>query len=431
MKTIRWISLAVLVVLLMGTASGCGPAKEDLGVADVLDTPTTQETPQTGEEQTPTDPEPQDPAEDREPVSDKTPNDTPQPEQPEDPAPETPDTNPQPAPGTDPEPAPVEKENSGIPITFLSQNVRHSGTRMGVKGDGTGNDIYNRMRRFKSLVLAQDPDVIFYSEARKGAISFLTETDPYFTSTYTTHYRYENETQAEPLMWKTARFEPVKTGFFWLSNTPNVPSSYDGGETIVSWAILKVKGTDQKIYCASTHFRPGNNADITIPSMAQYHQVADEMDDDIYTFFGGDFNSHYRKSPYLLMMDWEKVVDLRDVAMYMYDDKLTTLGGMWTGTNVNYDAATENVHLMPEVKKEGSQIDYVMMKPNPHVAVDYYGFDYTTYDYPADDVKPGHISDHFGLVVKVRINTDADYSQYQKEPYDYGDKPMYFDTGAI
>ena len=319
---------------------------------------------------------------------------------------------------------PVEKESSGVPITFLSQNIRHAGSNLGTKGDGIGNNVYNRMRRFKSLVQAQDPDIIFYSEARIGAISFMEE-DPYFSQVYTLHYRYENKVQAEPLIYKTAKYEAVDKGFFWQSPTPTIPSGYDGRETIVSWAILRDKASGAEFYCASTHFRPGNKMEIALPSMEQFIKISQEMDEDAYAFFGGDFNVHYRTDVYNLMMNWDAIIDLRDMAMHMRKDGLVTFGGMQRGHNVNFDAATENPALMPAVSESGHQIDYVMAKPHPHMAVDYYGFDYKIYDYPEDGVQAGHISDHYGLIVKVRIQTDADYSQYQRQ-YDYEDTPVYF-----
>ncbi|MBQ7936731.1 MAG: hypothetical protein IJ333_10375, partial [Clostridia bacterium] len=58
----------------------------------------------------------------------------------------------------------------------------------------------------------------------------------------------------------------------------------------------------------------------------------------------------------------------------------------------------------------------------------YYGFDYTTYDNKEEGIQAGYISDHWGLVVKVRIDTDVDYSAYQAEPYDYPNNDYYFDT---
>ena len=444
MKLTKWISLFLIAVLTVTMIGGCKTAeKEESASVDSWVEVKDQEgeksdqTPNSSQGQTPQ--KPIDPSEKgnnavKDPAKEGTeePGKTEKPEE-QTPGEETPsqgetngETEDQ-TPETDPEP--VQKESSGTGITFLSQNVRHSGTRLCVKGDGIGNSIYNRMRRFKSLVQAHDPDVIFYSEARVGAIEFLTE-DPYFSSKYTVHYRYENGVQAEPLLYKKAKYQEVEGGFFWLSETPDRPSSYDGGETISSWMVLKDKTTGEQFYCVSTHFRPGGHMAVVVPSMEQYLKIAEEMDADEYAFFGGDFNVGYRTENYNLMMDWDRIVDLRDVAMNMKEDALCTLGGMLSGHNLTYDKATDDPSIMPTVSNpleigKAYQIDYVMAKPNPHMAVDYYGFDYTVYDYLEDGVQKGHISDHYGLVVKVRIGTDADYSQYQCE-HDYGDNPIYF-----
>ena len=58
-------------------------------------------------------------------------------------------------------------------------------------------------------------------------------------------------------------------------------------------------------------------------------------------------------------------------------------------------------------------IDHLMAKPNPHLAVDYWGLNWKGYEALDEQVKFGYISDHYGVVVKVRLNTNADYSQYQ------------------
>ena len=63
------------------------------------------------------------------------------------------------------------------------------------------------------------------------------------------------------------------------------------------------------------------------------------------------------------------------------------------------------------------QLDHIFAKNHPHMAVDYWGFDYTDYEDPVNQVEKGYISDHYGLVCKVRINTQVDYSRYQK-PFD-------------
>ncbi|MBQ7935338.1 MAG: hypothetical protein IJ333_03205 [Clostridia bacterium] len=328
------------------------------------------------------------------------------------------------------EPAPVEKESSGTAITFLSQNVKHAGEKAyGEKGDGTDSNIYNRLRRFKSLVQANDPDVIFYNEARRTAFNFLPN-DPYFSQTYTMvyHYRWEEHPElggimGEPVLFKTAKYELLDSGHFWIAPNPYNPGHGFGDQEMAdvsSWVKLKDKATGVEFYCYCAHFDPNNSA-VYIPAMRLYYERFAKMEKGAYAFVGGDYNVYYRSGDYLGMMEWDQIIDLRDMAMNMKADGLCELGGMGSGHNLAYGRGEP----MPEVNYKTPQIDYVMAKPNLHMAVDYYGFDYTVYDYPEEGIAAGHISDHWGLVVKVRIDTDADYSQYQCK-HNYGDNPIYF-----
>ena len=325
-------------------------------------------------------------------------------------------------------PAPVPKESSGTEITFLSQNIFHVDEDWGEDGTGIGNRLSNRLFRFKSMVKANDPDVIFINEARGPTISFF-QNDPYFAQNYTLIWKYRWEgklggDQAEPILFKKAKYTLLDSGFFWLSETPDRPSkSYDSDADygdISSWVQLKDKTTGSEFFAYCTHFSP-SGTDVKILGMRQYLEICRAMDEDAYAFIGGDFNNYYRQGMYKGMMEWDAVIDLRDMAMNMKADGLCELGGMSSGHNLAYG----NKEPMPAVNTKKPQIDYVMAKLNPHMAVDYYGFDYTIYDHPEEGVAKGHISDHWGLVVKVRIDTDADYSQYQCE-HDYGDNPIYF-----
>jgi len=201
----RILSILLLLSLVLTLAAGCKPAQgEEFGVTDTVveegtsDTPRPEQTPdqkeepdqapdQTDEpEQTPSDQEPteQEPT-DQEPLDQEPTEQEPEEQEPE----EDPDFVPQdPDEGPPPEESlpPVEKESSGTPITFLSQNIIHAGYSYGEKGDGTGNNLYNRLRRFKALVMEQDPDVIFVNEARRGTLDFL-EKDAYFAKNYLIH----------------------------------------------------------------------------------------------------------------------------------------------------------------------------------------------------------------------------------------------------
>lgn len=450
----RVLSLFLLLVLVLTMVSGCKSGEdEELGVTDSF----VEE-----QEQTPSEPDQKEPSKEEE-KPEETP-DQKEPSKEENPKQEEPKEDPVEEPDPEEEPEeqepegeenfvpedpeetlpedeklpPVEKENSGTPITFMSQNIIHAGVKYGEKGDGTGNNLYNRLRRFKSMVLEQDPDVIFINEARRGTLDFF-EKDSYFANNYKVvwKYRYYQDgykiaggDQAEPVLFKYKKYDLMDSGHFWLSATPNKPSkSYDSGAAygdISSWVHIKDKQTGSDFYAYCTHFSPSGDQ-VPLKAMAQYHKEVQNIwkkDPDAYVFVGGDYNVYYRSEfRYNLMMNWDYIVDLRDVALNMYDDELTQLGGMASGHNLAYGKGEE----FPAVYTNKPQIDYVMASPNPHMAVDYYGFDYTIYDHPEDDVKFGHISDHWGLVVKVRIDTDADYSQYQKQ-HIYGDDPVYFNT---
>lgn len=58
------------------------------------------------------------------------------------------------------------------------------------------------------------------------------------------------------LWFKKSRFSLVKSGYFWLSQTPDVPGSlgWDGAcERIATWAILKDKTTNKCLFVLNTH----------------------------------------------------------------------------------------------------------------------------------------------------------------------------------
>ena len=326
---------------------------------------------------------------------------------------------------------PITKESSGTGITFLSQNIIHAGGTLGSVGDGTTNSLINRLHRFKTLVKTHEPDVIFLQEARSGTIQFC-QTDPYFAQNYTLQWAWRNPDpamaggrQAEPVLYKTAKYEQLDAGHMWTSYTPWQPSkSYDADADygdINSWVQLKDKQTGSVFYAYCVHYaHTGEQAQIL--SFKQYLALCEKLEEDEYLFAGGDYNVIYRSEKYMEMMNWDIMVDLRDVAMNMYYDGLCELGEM----NGSFDGGPYNKNVMSDNPGGGlKQIDHIMFKNRPNVAVDYYGFDYTRYADLSAGVQEGWISDHLALVAKVRIDTDVDYSRYHMRHH-YGENPVYF-----
>ena len=451
MKLYRWISLLLVVLVALSALSGCASGKkmeDEMGVVDTIvpgddsdSDPDHTQDPDDSKEPTDT----KDPDDSKEPTDTKEPDDSKDPDDSKEPTDtKDPEDNKDPEDTKDPEdnkepegnegedsdqPKPVEKENSGTPVTILVQNLKHSGQSLGEKGDGTGNNIYNRIRRFKNMVTTHDPDVILSQEARIGWLKAFQD-NLLFANTYSLHYRERGPEgvpggdECTPVLWKTKKYSVEEKGFFWLSRSPGNPSTfYDEADAgygrIVSWARLKDKATNVVFTVYSNHFGFGDSNQYK--AQEQICNTFDQLKAGSYAFIGGDWNIAYRGATYNNMMEWDKMLDLRDVAMNMKAHGLTELGGMYgSGTGGRFD--TNEPDPTPGNKH---QIDYLMAKPNPHMAVDYYGFDYTHYDYPVDNVQSGYVADHYGLVVKLRLDTEADYSQYQKE-HDYGENPIYW-----
>ncbi len=436
----RWTALLLVLLMSMMIISGCKSGEEEdfsasnddwVGVTDPDDEdekpPEKEEDPK-GETSNKEDPD-EEPSKEEDPKGETSKEEDPKEENPkeEDPKEETA--------GKD-DPSAMEKENSGTLIKFLSQNVKHGGnTYYGEKGDGTGINIYNRLRRFKSLVQTQNPDVIFYNECRNTMFRFYEE-DPFFNETYSMLYEYRwgdrpdlGGLMSEPVLFKKSKYELLDNGHFWISPTPNQPGPGYGDQgmaDISMWVKLKDKETGAIFYCYCAHFDPGNE-ECYIPAMQQYYDIFNKLPKDAYAFVAGDYNYGYRTANYELAVDWDEIVDLRDVAMNMSKDGLCELGGMASGHNLAMEAAPAP---LPQVNTKNPQIDQIMMKPNPHVAVDRYGFDYNVYGYEEEGISKGHISDHFGLVAYVRIDTKPDYSQYHVE-HDYGSNPILFNEDVL
>lgn len=302
-------------------------------------------------------------------------------------------------------------------LTLITQNLRTSGSQKGIQGERGGgiNEVYSRSRRFRKMVQKHRPDVIFAQEGTPGWIAFF-ENDPYFLENYTMLYHWRAEglqviNEGTPLLFKKDRFEFLDGGHFWLSATPDrVSESYEAGEghiRISSWAKLKEKTTGQVCTFFTTHV--DTNGITPMASIKQYTDQFEKMGKDAFAFVGGDYNFTYRGPVYEQVVDWNKFQDMQDIALNMSRAglcKLGTLKGTLTGGWKDEISPDPNPGRM-------RQLDYIMAKPNPRFAVDSYEVEYTHFDLPEENVKPGYISDHYGIVAKVRIGTDADYSAYQ------------------
>ncbi len=316
-----------------------------------------------------------------------------------------------------------------LKLKFLVQNLRHSGSRSAYTPPESAGDIsiYCRARRFRERVRANDPDVILAQEGRPGWLEFF-QKDPYLSAHY--HVLWKERCpgipggdECTPLLYKKEKFDLLDSGHFWLSATPDVCSeSYEAGEghyRISTWVKLREKESGVEFYCYTAHVDTGGITPKA--SFQQYYDLFAKMATETFAFVGGDFNFAYRTPEYQSAINWDYVADLQDMAWNLQESRECTFGGMNGSLTCGY---RENIYPDENPGRE-RQLDYLWAKKHPHLKVDHYGFDYTPYDCPEEGVAAGYVSDHYGLVIHLTLNTEKDYSAEQT-PHHYGDRPYYF-----
>lgn len=126
--------------------------------------------------------------------------------------------------------------------------------------DEHGNSVAERVPRLKWVLSQYDADLMGFQEATPRWMEHLRRDygDAYDCFT---KCRDEEAREAAPVFWKKDRFECVDQGYFWLSDTPDVPSrGYDawGCYRICTWVTLRDKREGGAFTYFNTHFGFGD-----------------------------------------------------------------------------------------------------------------------------------------------------------------------------
>jgi len=236
--------------------------------------------------------------------------------------------------------------------------------------DPDGYSIEERAPRLNQIVASYDADLIGFQEYRP-------QWEPYITSFYEKEYEIFNkyrsaeDYESSPILWKKDKFELLKTGYFWLSDTPEVESK--GWDELCNCSgrcvntILKHKESGKVFTFLNTHFGFGDKGQIA--SVELIKKYIENISDNP-TFIVGDFNMKPTDAAYPVMTKY-------------FTDVNAVTAKDWQTTYHGYN---------PEGKTEHIDYCFVDGKVKP---VDLKVI-YETVDgkYP---------SDHFGLFIKLDI----------------------------
>ena len=125
--------------------------------------------------------------------------------------------------------------------------------RVNIASDGI-NVWANRKDEVKALIQYHDFDIVGTQEGFPDQLSDLSEMTDYAS------FGYEGggaTNTGEHIFYKKERFSLLDSGYFWLSETPDVPSfGWDAQnyKRICSWVKLYDKNTEKTVYLFNVHF---------------------------------------------------------------------------------------------------------------------------------------------------------------------------------
>lgn len=250
-------------------------------------------------------------------------------------------------------------------ISIISFNIRCC-------NDPDGNSIAERAPRLSAVTSKYDADLIGFQEYRPAWESYVAEL---YGDKYDIFNKYRSEkidVESSPLLWKRDRFEHIRDGYFWLSDTPEIESrGWDEKFNcfrMCVYVVLKDKKSGEMFTFMNTHFGFGDKCQVNSAKLiCDYSKKISDYP----TFIVGDFNMTPDSAGYAAMTE-----NFTDVNAVTANDLKSTYHGY-----------------KPESIKDG-HIDYCFadksITPVTQKIVD-------------DLVDTKFPSDHYGLYIELKI----------------------------
>jgi len=108
-----------------------------------------------------------------------------------------------------------------------------------------------RIDRLKEILIPINADVYFFQECTKGMLKAVYKM---FGDKYIIHDTFFDELMDTTILWNPRTHECLKTGYFWLSDTPTEYSrSWDNFRRYCNYVSLKDRKTGKCFTCVSVH----------------------------------------------------------------------------------------------------------------------------------------------------------------------------------
>ncbi len=225
-------------------------------------------------------------------------------------------------------------------IKVMTYNIRNSNAADGV------NRWEKRRDTWIALVRKVDPDILGTQEVLLDQLNYIKKTMTDYAEYGVGRNDGKKKGEYSAIFYKKSKYDLVKGGNFWLSETPDKPGSksWDAAITrICSWVQLKDKSTGKTFFVFNTHFdHKGKEARRN--SARLIRQYIDSLAGTDPVIVTGDFNLEPSDAGYTTMTQKEGYrVGLND----------TWMEGALDYTDCGFEVSN----------KKCSRIDYIFASP--------------------------------------------------------------------
>lgn len=197
--------------------------------------------------------------------------------------------------------------------------------------DKNGNSIAERAPRLAEITGKYDADIIGFQE-------YTVPWEEHIARLYSEYemfnkYRSVSELESAPILWKKGKFECLDTGYFWLSDTPEVESR--GWDELYNcwrmceYVILKHIESGKVFTHMNTHYGFGDKGQTSSSRLIYEYSKKISQNPTLIT---GDFNMNPTSCGYSEMVKY-----FTDVNAATVNDRRTTYHGYGTGDNAHID----------------------------------------------------------------------------------------------
>lgn len=268
------------------------------------------------------------------------------------------------------------KADTPAELNIMTFNIRYDNP-----DDSLDNWQY-RKERVANSILFYDVDILGTQEVLNNQMEDLKQALPNYESVGVGREDGKEKGEYSALFYKKDRFTVLDSGYFWLSETPDVAGSkgWDGAcERIASWAKLKDENSGKDILALNTHLdhvgqvarREGVNLIL---------DKLEELGNGLPIILMGDFNARADSDVIHQIVDKSKenhLLDSRSISPVVY-------GPAWS------------FHAFGRIPYESrSLIDYIFVSKDIDVKV---------YGVLAETENEEFLSDHAPVFVRVELN---------------------------